>query len=469
MNQPLDSSGSVLRLFSAEYHEYFNMSSHADTDRFTWDLRQEDMDLDDLSRQLQDAREQQGEQFHAYSHLAYVRYLQGRPEEAESILSQSEEKIRECYGEKSDLRLIVMYGDLAWLKYHRGDYTQSQNYYKRVQDVLFQHPTGSPAVLHPEVYGEKAWTFLKFSVSYHHKAIDCFCRALELQPDASEWNKGYTIALYRTEPRNAETTPGAEDSPATKQLSRALDLDPDDGFLLALLALKLAAHHKHQEAKSLVERALLLSPDDPQVICHVGRYLRQQGQLDRSIDLLQRVLRRSSRSHFIHHQLALCYRKKKLNLFTRRQSTVAQREIREWRRLCIQHLEEAVTIKPTFLFALAELPQQYMEEGDVVRAQKLILQSLDLLSNRDERIRQFVHLRSGQFYLHHNNQEHEAITHFTQGLLITTRTMEGRQCAQNLRKIAEQCLVRDRSDIKAHGLLGLVNRCEGEERTAGQF
>uniref|UniRef100_A0A3Q1IQL1 Uncharacterized protein n=1 Tax=Anabas testudineus TaxID=64144 RepID=A0A3Q1IQL1_ANATE len=294
----------LLQMFS-----FCPCSSHADTDRFTWDLRQEDMDLDDLSRQLQDARDS----LQPLSSSPVLRYLQGRPEEAESILSQSEEKIRECYGEKSDLRLIVMYGDLAWLKYHRGDYTQSQNYYKRVQD--FQHPTGSPAVLHPEVYGEKAWTFLKFSVSYHHKAIDCFCRALELQPDASEWNKGYTIALYRTEP----------DSPATKQLSRALDLDPDDGFLLALLALKLAAHHKHQEAKSLVERALLLSPDDPQVICHVGRYLRQQGQLDRSIDLLQRVLRRSSRSHFIHHQLALCYRKKKLNLFTRRQSTVAQR------------------------------------------------------------------------------------------------------------------------------------------------
>ncbi|XP_026207720.1 interferon-induced protein with tetratricopeptide repeats 5-like [Anabas testudineus] len=164
---------------------------------FTWDLKKEDLELEQ-----QDEDQELGQQravAHSCCFLAYVRYLQGRPEEAESILSQSEEKIRECYGEESDLRLIVTYGDLAWLKYHRGDYTQSQNFYKRVQDVLVKYPVDSSTDLHPEVYGEKAWTYLKLSKSYYSKAIDCFRRALKLQPDRYEWNKGYAIALYRTE------------------------------------------------------------------------------------------------------------------------------------------------------------------------------------------------------------------------------------------------------------------------------
>lgn len=76
--------------------------------------------------------------------------------------------------------------------------------------------------------------------------------------------------------RDAEITRGTEESPATKQLRRALDLDPDDGYMLALLALKLAAHHKHEEAESLVDRALSVSPDSLQVTRYVGRYFRQQ-------------------------------------------------------------------------------------------------------------------------------------------------------------------------------------------------
>lgn len=62
-----------------------------------------------------------------------------------------------------------------------------------------KYPTDSPDVL-LQVYSEKAWTFLKFSRSYYPRATDCFCRALDLQPDDCELNKGYAIALYRTEP-----------------------------------------------------------------------------------------------------------------------------------------------------------------------------------------------------------------------------------------------------------------------------
>ncbi|XP_039463156.1 interferon-induced protein with tetratricopeptide repeats 1-like isoform X1 [Oreochromis aureus] len=63
-------------------------------------------------------------------------FLQDQREEALSLLNQSEETIRESYGDESEKRLIVTYGDMAWLKYHVGDFAQSQSYCQRVEDTL---------------------------------------------------------------------------------------------------------------------------------------------------------------------------------------------------------------------------------------------------------------------------------------------------------------------------------------------
>lgn len=62
-----------------------------------------------------------------------------------------------------------------------------------------KYPVDSSTDLHPDVYGEKGWTFLKLSKSFYPRAIECFRKALELQPDNWEWNNGYAITLYRTE------------------------------------------------------------------------------------------------------------------------------------------------------------------------------------------------------------------------------------------------------------------------------
>ncbi|KAG7218020.1 hypothetical protein INR49_020683 [Caranx melampygus] len=248
--------------------------------RFTWDLKKDDMDLENLSARLQDHIElqierQRGSVARSYSFLAYVRYLQDQPEEAESFLSQSEEKTRESYGEDSEQRLIVTYGDLAWLKYHSGHYEESERYCQKVDDILAKFPTGSSTVLRPEVYGEKAWTYFKFSRTYYDKAIDCFCKALELQPDDSELNAGLAIALYRTEaPGPERSQESSEESPATKQLRRALGMNPDDGVLMSMLALKIALYHKTKRLKTSAEELFqqglkMIKSESEKTICQV--------------------------------------------------------------------------------------------------------------------------------------------------------------------------------------------------------
>lgn len=79
-----------------------------------------------------------------------------------------------------------------------------------------------------------------------------------------------------------ETSQEDEESPAIKQLRRALEINPDDGVLLSMLALKLTAHKKHQEAEALVERALEKDPDNPHAMRYIAKYLRIQVGLNYS-------------------------------------------------------------------------------------------------------------------------------------------------------------------------------------------
>lgn len=74
----------------------------------------------------------------------------------------------------------------------------------------------------------------------------------------------------------SEPSQESEESPATKQLRRALDINPNDAVLMSMLVLKLSTYQKHQEAEGLVERALRLDPDNPHVTRYIAKYFRCQ-------------------------------------------------------------------------------------------------------------------------------------------------------------------------------------------------
>uniref|UniRef100_A0A3Q0SCB4 Interferon-induced protein with tetratricopeptide repeats 5 n=1 Tax=Amphilophus citrinellus TaxID=61819 RepID=A0A3Q0SCB4_AMPCI len=414
---------------------------------FTWDLKKESVDLEDLSTRLQNDIQLQlgkpGAVAHSYNFLAYVRYSFSK--EALSHLNQSEETITERYADESERRLIVTYGDMAWLKYHTGDYTHFLLF------LQLKYTTGSSTSLLPEVYGEKAWTYLKFSRSSLSKAIDCFRKALEVQTHDSEWNAGYAIALFRTElVKNLEE---GEESPAIKQLRFALEVNPDDAVLQAMLAVKLVVYKKFHEAKDLVKKALETDPDNPHVIRYIGKYFRMLDQLDESIDMLERALKRADQSPFIHHQLALCYKRKKIA----EQSRKPFRAVRYWRRICIRHLEEAVKIRPSFVLASTDLALLYAEERDIRRAENIFLQCLQKFPEFEESLCQTFHQRYADFHLYHKKNEVEAIAHYTK---VSFR---------RLKQIAERRLSKNRGDGEAHALLGQVAKAEGNKKKAAEF
>ncbi|KAM9425095.1 interferon-induced protein with tetratricopeptide repeats 10 isoform 2-T2 [Pholidichthys leucotaenia] len=380
---------------------------------FTWDLKLDSGDLENLRVRLQNHIELQIGQGDAmarsYSLMAYVRFLQGQPDDAESLLIQSEEMIEEVYGMENQ-RFVVIYGDRAWLKYHAKDYSQSETYCQRVQDILSKYSTDS-SVLPPEVYGTKAWTFLKFSRKFINKSIECFRKALEVQPQDSEWNTGYAIALHRTEEYVLKTIEDVEDSPCVKQFRVALQISPHDAVLQSMLAVKLGAYKKYIEAENLVREALKNDPDNPHVCRYIGKYFRNQDHLNESIDLLQRSLKRDCPSAFIHHQLALCYKRKK-NLEHCHREFCNPRTVRDLRNKCIVQLEEAVKIKDSFVLAWTDLALLYGENKDLKRAEKIFHECSQKLLESETSLRQIFHQRCGDFHFYHNRNEAEAIHHY---------------------------------------------------------
>ncbi|XP_067100843.1 interferon-induced protein with tetratricopeptide repeats 5-like [Osmerus mordax] len=434
---------------------------------FTWDLKKDHIDIRNLQIRLQNNIKQDlgrdAGVSRSYIFLAYVKYLQGYPEEAMEHMREAEnltrKKHRDC-----EKQLIVAYGDLAWLHYHNGDYTKSQGYLEKLEQIKEKFPVRS-GCFHSEVYGEKGWTFLKFSRKNYHQALEYFQRALELQPEESEWNIGYAIALNRTEEKRSSP----HDSLAIKQLRRALETRPENGELLALLAIQLSLYREFKEADELVEKALDMSPDDPNVMRYVSKYLRQRGDVDQSIDLLKRALDQTGQSAFIHHQMALCYKSKKIKMLTQQGSYRAKKgEVKRLRCLVIEHLRKATSLKSFFICAMAELALHYGEDGQHTRAEDLFKTTLETSIEKQEPA-QIVHTFYAQFLQYQAKCEPRAIEHYTMGLQLDKDSREGKVCAARLRKIAEARVARDPCDGEACGLLGLVYKIQEENSQAVEW
>ncbi|XP_026019076.1 interferon-induced protein with tetratricopeptide repeats 1-like isoform X1 [Astatotilapia calliptera] len=438
---------------------------------FTWDLKL------DVSPKKLITRTEIDIEFHQspykgagcfYSLLAYFRYLQDQREEALKLLNQSEETIRESYGDESERRLIVTYGDMAWLKYHDGDFAQSQSYCQRVEDILVKYPTGSSGSLLPQVYGEQGWAYFKVSRSSISKAIDCFRKALEVQPHDVEWNTCYAVVLFCGEQWVLENLQEDEESQAIKQLRFALEINPNNAALQCSLGAKLAAYKKYEEAESLVKKALENDPDNPHIIRHSGKYLRERNRLDEAIVVFERGLKRGDQLPSFNYQLALCYKQKIIAERRRRFSN--REEVRKWRRICISHLEESVKRKRPFVLAWAELALLCAEAGDMSRAEEAFQKCLETLPEvEEERDCQTIHQRCGDFLHYHKKNEAQAIAHYTKGLLIPLKKYNWRQCAKKLKQIADRRLAKNRGDGEALALLGQVARAEGDRKEAAEF
>ncbi|XP_067285501.1 interferon-induced protein with tetratricopeptide repeats 10 [Pseudorasbora parva] len=432
---------------------------------FTWALRKDDIDLNDvlnrLDEQIKLELQKKERLARTYSALAYIHFLLGSHEEAHNNLMKSMELHIECHRDEFHNALIVTYGNLAWLNYHMKNYTECESYLEKLKRIIETIPKEFSSV--PEVLGEKGWTFLKFSHKYYEGAKECFRKALELEPDESEWNAGYAIALYRTEFERSGCT--LEDSSTIKQLRRAIDTNPDDDVLKVLLSLRLVVFKRYKEAESLVEKALERSPDHPHVIRYVAKFFRNQGIEDRSIALLKRALEHSPNSCFIHHQLARCYKQKKIQVQLEQSHHAKGSRIQQIHDQCIYHLEMATSLTTSFISAMSELALLYGENRNMPQAEEQFRVTFKTAEVKRDNLH-VVNFYFAEFQLYCHKCESLAIKHYMECLKMSPHSYEGKKSAYRLRKIAEKRIERNSQEGEAHGILGFLHKEKGEKHQA---
>ncbi|RXM32154.1 Interferon-induced protein with tetratricopeptide repeats 5 [Acipenser ruthenus] len=437
---------------------------------FTWGFNKEDTDLNDLKERLEEQIQLNlGKDRgigRSYNQLAHVKHLQNFNEEAEKHLEKVEELAKTTNEHEFEELIIVTYGNFAWLYYHMGEITKAEKYLEKLEDICKKFPNTASrySVLLPAVYGEKGWSFLKYSRKYYERAKECFEKALEEEPNEKEWNTGYAIVLYRIESFEIQGV-SADDSTAVKQLRRALELDPENTVVMVLLGLKLGEYKQNEEALKLVEQALKLSPDNPHVTRYVAKFFRKHGSLDKSLELLMEALLQTPNSGFLHHQISLCYKRKIFKLKGQRKQFQDSTEIKQLVRMCIFHLEKVTNQKPSFFYAQLDLASMYAESRNNKKAEDLFEKILKMPNIKSENL-QALYLHYGDFQMYHNRSESLAIQCYKDGLKIQNNNPEQIRCYKKLKNIAERRIARNSQDGEAYGILGFAHQMNNERLEA---
>ncbi|XP_078268858.1 interferon-induced protein with tetratricopeptide repeats 5-like [Rhinoraja longicauda] len=432
---------------------------------FTWGPQKETLDLDDMVYRLKDATIFAAKyQATSYNQLAFVNCLQGNCEEALQNLKEADRIMRENHKDTFERNSIITCGNCAWVHYHMGQLTEAQSYLDKLE-MICKPLTDGPryTAMIPEVFGEKGWSLLSSAALYYEKAMECFEKALGKDPNNTEWIMGKATVLFRLEAFSG--TPESHGrSESVKYLRRVLELDPDDAMAMVLLALKLKGLGKKEEAKTLVEQALQKASERPYLLCYAAKFYREDGAVEKAINLLKQALELTPHSCFSHHQIGICY-SIKLNKPGNRNRGQQAELIGQ----CKYHFWKATecrprsAVRPKLDYAdICIRNEEYSEAEEIYN---------DLVKLEDIRpeYTQLICLKAGSFELYQKRSESSAISLFLKGVKIEYDSRERRLCKEKLEKWADKKLYYAPRDSKALGVRGLTYQLDGNKSKAIEY
>uniref|UniRef100_A0A8C9LAX6 Interferon-induced protein with tetratricopeptide repeats 5 n=1 Tax=Pavo cristatus TaxID=9049 RepID=A0A8C9LAX6_PAVCR len=430
---------------------------------FTWTLLKEDVDLASLEESIGD----QIEFFikpniSDYNLLSYVHHLKHSDEEALEYLQKAEEEVKKYYPDEIDRRSLVTWGNYAWIYFRMGRYEEAQVYINKVENSCKKlSNTAQLKIQLPEIYAEQGFALLKFGGKYYERAKECFENALKKEPDNPEFNAGYAIAMYRLEEFSSRRC--EEVNSSLKPLKRALELNPMDTYLLALLALKLQDSGQVDEAERCIEEGMQKTPDLPYFLRYAAKFYRKRKELDKAQKVLERALEISPKSTFLLHQLGLCYRAK---LFELKKSTryPPRDQMEELIQICISHFKVVTEQKPKFFSALTDLARMYVEAKMYEEAEETFQKALkiNILTCSDK---QEICYHYGYFLQYNKKSESEAIKYYTEGLK-NGNYFYAEKIRKYLKRLLEKKIQGGLGGEEDFSTLGLIHKLDGEKLEA---
>ncbi|XP_067086336.1 interferon-induced protein with tetratricopeptide repeats 2-like [Osmerus mordax] len=277
---------------------------------FTWGITGSISKLRWLRDHLEDINTDEGYTWlgHIYNLLGFIRYRQGCTDSAVQYLRKAGETFLQINNTVSEEGpwLLVNYGNLAWMNFHLNNMKASQDYLEKVEAVLRDHPSPSQEdPLHPEVYAEKAWTLMKFGKAKMANVIECFQKAIAMEPDRKEWQTSLVLAL------NARCTPKME-LEILEKLRMAKEVDPENSYLASVYLLRLAKKQRvgQDEIQALARRILSRPCGANSGLAPLLEVYRICLTQDEAMDLVQEALDRYPDDRNLKAKLAEFYKRK---------------------------------------------------------------------------------------------------------------------------------------------------------------
>ncbi|XP_052042774.1 interferon-induced protein with tetratricopeptide repeats 1-like isoform X2 [Apodemus sylvaticus] len=422
---------------------------------FTWELVIEDVDMPDLEVRITETEFLDNiERFRMHNLLAYVRHLKGQHDEALQSLREAEALVqREQLGRRS----LVTWGNCAWVHYHRGSLDEAQIYLDKVKNVC-QEFSSPYRMKCPEIDCEEGWALLKCGKTYYKRALGCFAKALEVDPENPEYNTGYAVVAYRRD----------YDGTSLEPLRKAVSLKPEDPYIKVLLALKLQDLGKTDEAEKHIEEILPIISSQTYLFGYVGKFYCRKGFVEEALNLLERALQTKPFSTNLHFQIGICY-KTRLIQIKKATNMKPIGEDRERADQCIHsaicHFKKTLELKPTYEIAYVNLAEMYSEIGQFREAEDNFQKALNM-SNLEDHMQQEIHLRYGNFQQFRKKSEDTAITHYLKGLKIEVTSHSRDKLLKALEKLAKRRIDQNVHVLESLSLLGFVYRLKGDTSEA---
>ncbi|NWU74623.1 IFIT5 protein, partial [Onychorhynchus coronatus] len=429
---------------------------------FTWTLLKEDVDLDNLEETIVDHIKFFREfNFTYYNLLSYICHLKDSNEKALRNLQKAEEIVQKHHPDEIARRSLVTWGNYAWIYYHMKRYEEAQTYVSKVENSCKKlSSTADGKMQLPEVYAEQGWALLSFGGKYFERAKNCFENALKGEPNNPDFNASYATALYRLE--DFASRCGKDASPSIEALKRAVELNPEDTCVMALLALKLQDLKQVDEGERYIEEAMQKTPDLPYFLRYAAKFYRRKGELTKAMNILEKALALTPNSSFLHHQLGICYR---IKAFIWKKKGNLQDQVERLIELAISHFKFVADQKPKFVAAHTALAEMYAIGKKYEEAEK-IFQELLQRNNLTYHEKQELYFNYGNFQHCHMKSESKAIEYYIEGLKIKEDSFGRNKCSGAVQSLLRQKSERRSRDATYFGTLGLIHKLNDQKQKA---
>ncbi|NXS86432.1 IFIT5 protein, partial [Erpornis zantholeuca] len=430
---------------------------------FTWTLLKQHVSLEALEETVVDHIKYVIEyNIVDYNMLSYVCHLKNSNEEALRNLKKAEEAIQKHHPGEIARRSLVTWGNYAWIYYHMQRYEEAQIYVSKVKNTCKNlSSTAHGKIQLPEIYAEQGWALLRFGNNYWERAENCFENALKSEPDNPDFNAGYAITMYRLE--NFADRYCEERRPCLKALERAVELNPRNTTIMALLALQLQQLKRGDEGERYIEEALQIAPDFPVFLRYAANFYRRKGEVDKAVEILEKALALTPKSISLHHQLGLCYKFKILQL--KRARYTPQEEVENLIQLAIFHFKTVIEKKPIFFSAYSDLANTYALGKRYEEAEEIfqeVLQRNELSCGE----KQEIYFHYGNFQHLHMKSESKAIKNYIECLKIKKDSYGRKKCREAVETLLKKKIKSGLGDATDIGTLGLVHNLNGEKQKA---